>query len=163
MTQTSPPLIPPFYLKLCRLCLCALVPIIAPFLSNFKGHLLHIFFSISTIRNWQGPPRQTGWYKLGRGILQHWLLGFFAPHRHRDIQKTYHWFWHTTGFDTPAPANQLFLRFLVPIPLHNSNTRHGWKTYSKLLQIEIHSIRYWIDPFQWSSLLSLEEIVLGNT
>ena len=41
---------------------------------KLERSLFHNIFLVCTIHNWQGPPRHTCWYKLGRGILQEWLL-----------------------------------------------------------------------------------------
>ena len=152
MTQTLPLLIPRFYPRSCRHCLYPLDTIIPPFLSSWKGHFFALFFSICTIYNWKGPPRHTGWYKLGRGILQHWLHGFLAPHRHSVLQKACHWFWNT------ITSKSLFWSFLVPTPLHNSKTKHGWKTYGKLLHIEAHLILKSFLPLKLSTITGRDHV-----
>ena len=144
MTLTLPPLIPPFYPRSCRHCLYALGAIIPPLFRQIRKVTFSRYFF-----NMHHSSRTTKAHLL----IQAWKRNPTrkTPSFLRLIGSVY-FKRHATGFDTQ-------IKFTGT---HTSNTKHGWKTYGKLLQIEAHLILKWSLPMKLSTI-SLEEIMVDHT
>ena len=146
MILTYPTSLLLIYPKLCRHCLCVLVATIHPYSVKlgrppFWGTFTNIYTAFTTGRESQGTLADTSWegeaYKNGflaflRLIGTIYFKSMVLLLRHHHQQTT-------------------FKTFQLHIPLYNSNTKTGWKTYSKILQIVLHLKMTWSPPMKPST------------